>query len=323
MLLDVKNLNVGFLVKGKLMHIIHNVNFSLREGEVLSMIGETGCGKSVTGSTILHLLPDNAKVEGSITYRDKDITHMPRKQFHKLRGSEIVAVPQSPSTSLDPLMQVGIQVEEAVTKRADFKGGRKAREQVRSKVGELFRRMQLPGGEQVYSKYPCELSGGMCQRILIAMGAVTKPSLLVVDEPTKAIDWVLRADVVEVLRRQKQEIGCAILMITHDIGVARNLSDRIAVMYAGEIVEMGTTAQVLDETKHPYTEGLLNSLPDRGFQVMKGFMPSFEALPSGCRFSDRCPYATERCCREEPGWHTLEDGHLVHCHRWEGGSSHA
>ena len=312
-LLHIEDLCVSFLVKKKKINILHHISLDIEENEVLGVIGETGCGKSVTGSAILHLLPDNAVVTGRIEYKGREIAHLRDRDFQPLRGAEIVSIPQSPSTSLDPLMHVGSQVTECVTLRPDFKKKEApSKSAVREAVLAIFRRLRIGDGH-IYTRYPCELSGGMCQRVLIAMGDVTHPSLLVVDEPTKAIDWVLRREVVDVLAELRSERRCAMMMITHDIGVARRLSDRIAVMYAGEVVELGSPAEIVEAPVHPYTRGLIGSLPENGFRVMEGFMPSFEELPAGCRFSDRCPLADESCRRREQENVELSPGHWVRC----------
>ncbi|MGI6012838.1 MAG: ABC transporter ATP-binding protein [Oscillospiraceae bacterium] len=312
-LLQIRDLCIGFLVQKKPVHIINHLTLDIYQNEVLSIIGETGCGKSVTGSAVLHLLPDNAIASGDIFYNGQDILHRSDSAYRGLRGSEIMSVPQSPSTSLNPLMRVGTQVSECILGKKHSKENTKA--SVRSNVMQIFRKLKFPRGDSVYDNYPCELSGGMCQRVLISMGVITHPNLLVIDEPTKAIDWALRKDVLEILSSLKQERNCAMMLITHDIPLSRRLADRVAVMYAGEIVEVGTTADVLEHPRHPYTQGLIASTPAYGFQTMKGFMPAFTDLPAGCRFSPRCPYATEACRTTVPHDITLEHNHVVKCIR--------
>lgn len=312
-LLEVSGLSVGFLVQKKKINILNHVSFQIGEREILAVIGETGCGKSVTGSAILHLLPENAALSGKICYKGQEILHMKEEQFHRLRGTEIASIPQSPVSSLDPVMRVENQVTECLTRRKDFSG---SRSQVRKEARSIFKRLDI-GERQTCRSFPCQLSGGMCQRFLISMGALTHPSLLVVDEPTKAIDWMLRREVAALFQELRDSMGCAILMITHDIDVARTISDRIAVMYAGEIVEIGETRQVIDHPRHPYTQGLIASLPANGFHVMPGFMPSFENLPKGCRFSGRCPYADQNCLDSEPEMYQCGENHLVRCAKWK------
>ncbi len=315
--LRISDLCVGFHVRDRIVNIINHVSLHIEENEVLGLIGETGCGKSVTGSAVLRLLPDNAVVAGQIDYRGQSLLPMSEHAFSKLRGSKIVSVPQSPSTSLNPMMTVGMQVEECLTRRPDY--SKKAQPfPVRERVQEIFERLKLNERGKIFRKYPCELSGGMCQRVLISMGAITNADLIVVDEPTKAVDWILRAGVVDVLRKMKEDYRCAMMMITHDIGVARALSNRIAVMYAGEIVETGTAAQVLDHPQHPYTADLISALPENGFHVTEGFMPSFEEMPAACRYQDRCAHCVEACRSVKPEMHETEPGHFVYCHRCRG-----
>lgn len=312
-LLQIQDLNVGFLVKKKRINIINQLNLNIYRDEILTVIGETGCGKSVTGSAVLHLLPDNAVVSGSIRYKGMETLHMKDSEFRELRGNEIMCVPQSPSTSLDPLMRVGKQVSECTLGKKHNKTDTKAA--VKSKVTDIFGKLKLPRGASIYDDFPCELSGGMCQRVLISMGILTHPDLLVIDEPTKAIDWALRKDVLEILSELRKEMNCAMMLVTHDIPLASRLADRVAVMYAGEIVEIGKTADVLEHPMHPYTQGLIASTPSKGFKVMKGFMPAFTDLPDGCRFKDRCPYACESCGQGTPELKEVENNHMVRCNR--------
>ncbi len=315
--LRINDLCVGFHVSDRVVNIINHVSLYIEENEVLGLIGETGCGKSVTGSAVLRLLPENAVVTGEIDYRGQPLLPMSENEFNKLRGARIVSVPQSPSTSLNPMMTVGLQVEECLTRRPDY--NKKAQQSpVRERVEAIFERLKLNERGKVFKKYPCELSGGMCQRVLISMGAITNADLIVVDEPTKAVDWILRSSVVDVLRKMKDAFRCGMMMITHDIGVARALSNRIAVMYAGEIVETGTARQVLDHPQHPYTVDLINALPENGFQVAEGFMPSFEEMPTACRYQDRCAHCVDACRSVKPEMHETEPGHFIYCHRVKG-----
>ena len=308
-LLQIIDLNLDFMVDKSRVHILNNVSLELYENEVLAVIGETGCGKSLTGNAILHLLPDNALVSGSIIYKGQDIIKMKDEEFRLLRGKEIAAIPQSPSTSLNPLMRVGNQVAECVLHKANDKN----ENDIIPIVNQIFAKLRLPRGEGLYRNYPCELSGGMCQRVLISMGIITNPNLLIVDEPTKALDWALRKEVVEILQELRKESRCSMIFITHDIAAAKYIADRIAVMYCGEVVETGRADDVLNNPRHPYTKGLIASMPSRGFKVMKGFMPSFQELPKGCRFSDRCEQFNEHCTKAEPRLTELNDGHAVKC----------
>ena len=307
-LLKVRNLNVGFLVGRKETQVLRNVDFFVKEKEILGVIGETGCGKSVTGSAILRLLPDNAVIHGEIFYKGQDILKMGEEKFRTMRGSEISAIPQSPGTSLNPMMKIGDQITECLVHQKTDK--KEAKEQ----VFHIFEKLHLPADESFFRKYPWELSGGMCQRVLIGMGMITHARFLVVDEPTKAIDWALRKDVAAILKSLKMDMGCSMLMITHDIAVASAIADRIAVMYCGQIVEIGETREVLKHPQHPYTKGLIDSMPSRGFHVMKGFMPAFGELTEACSFYDRCPQAGEACKKAQEFIKT-ESGHLVRCNR--------
>lgn len=308
-LLQIEKLNLDFVINREKIHILNQVSLEIYPHEVLALIGETGCGKSVTGNAVLRLLQNNVVLEGGIRYNGRDIYAMSEEEFRLLRGREIAAIPQSPGTSLNPLMKIGFQVSEAAVGAGVEKNNKTAVLLVR----RIFKKLGLSDDEDFIQSYPWSLSGGMCQRVLISMGIIAKPNLLIVDEPTKAIDWALRRDAVELLGRLRQETGSSMLFITHDIAAARRIADRIAVMYCGEIVETGPTEDVISNPLHPYTRGLMNALPSRGFYCIKGFMPSFLHLPPGCRFSDRCEHADARCRTHEPETDVFDNGRKVKC----------
>ena len=316
-LLSLRGLNVSFLVGTKLVDIVHDLDLDIMPGSVVCIVGETGCGKSVTATAALHLLPDNARVSGSILFKGVEVSGLSDDDFRHLRRTQLMNIPQNPSTSLNPLMRVGPQVAECADD-ADVEGGSALgrsgqKKMLKDAVVKLFGRLSLPNPQNTYRKYPSELSGGMNQRVLISMGAIAHPDLLVVDEPTKAIDWSLRRDVLEMLQGLKRETSCAMMLITHDIPFARLIADQVAVMYAGRIVELGPGDEVLNNPIHPYTMGLLNSLPENDFKAMDGFMPSFDDLPQGCSFWPRCPYAGESCKSGLPPAMTF-GGRTACCH---------
>ena len=315
-ILSLQNLNVSFLVGRKLVDIVRDVNLDIMPHSVVCVVGETGCGKSVSATAALHLLPDNARTSGNILFKGVDVGTMSDEDFRHLRGRHLMNIPQNPNTALDPLMRVGPQVAEcteALERSGAREGKRGSKKAVQREVVSIFDKLKLPEPDATWRKYPTELSGGMNQRVLISMGAITHPDLLVVDEPTKAIDWPLRRSVLEMLQTLKSETACAMLLITHDIPLARLIADQVAVMYAGRIVEFGPADQVLHRPSHPYTRGLLDSLPENGFKAMQGFMPSFDELPQGCSFSTRCPFATAACKSSLPPAHAT-DAHVTRCY---------
>jgi peptide/nickel transport system ATP-binding protein len=310
-LLQIENLNLDFVISRKKIHILNRVSLEIYPHEVLALIGETGCGKSVTGNAVLRLMQSNVILDGGIRYKGRDIYAMDEEEFRLLRGREIASIPQSPGTALNPLMKTGFQVSEAALSAGVEKNVKNAALLVR----RIFEKLGLPGDERFFRTYPWSLSGGMCQRVLLSMGIIAKPGLLIVDEPTKAIDWALRREVVELLRQLRTETGAAMLFITHDIAAASRIADRIAVMYCGEIIETGPAEEIIGNPLHPYTRGLMNALPSRGFHSIRGFMPSFQQLPSGCRFSDRCEQADSGCGKHEIETGFFDNGHGVKCLR--------
>ncbi len=305
-ILEVNNLKVEFCVDDIVIKAVDNVNFTLKKGEVLAILGESGCGKSVMASAILKLLPENTKVYGDVFYNGENITKLKEKEFRKFRGREISIIPQSAGTSLNPLIKVGNQVSESLLIHEKHK-----KKEVIERVKDVFRKLELPRIDKIVKNYPHELSGGMKQRVLVAMGSISKPNFIVVDEPTKGLDFTSKQEVIKLLKQLKEETKCSLLLITHDISVAKELAEKVAIMYAGEIIEIGKIKDIFNSPKHPYTNGLLNSLPQNGLKAIKGFSPSMSNLPSGCYFNPRCMEATEKCSLIHP---VFDSKNLVRCH---------
>lgn len=304
-LLSIRNLNTVFHSEEGKIRACNDVNLDIPAGKTVGLIGETGSGKSVLGLSILRLLPRNASIRGEIRYKGQDILEMPGDQLRRLRGNEIALLPQSPSTSLNPVLKIGFQIAEGLHLHREMRW-----KQAREKVLEMLRLLNLPDPEKRTQEYPHQLSGGMKQRILAAISITGQPSLLIADEPTKGLDAVLRAQVVGVLRQLTRETSAAMLLITHDLKVAAGLCDEVAVMYAGEIVEHGPVEQVLTDPVHPYTQGLLASLPEHGLHPIPGYSPSLLDLPAGCKFYQRCPLARDICTRKRPPLQTSNGRHV-------------
>lgn len=302
LLLRVRGLRTTFLSAKGVVKAVNGLNFDLMEGERLAFVGESGCGKSVLAQTILRLLPENARISGKILFRKLDLLGLDGEEMVDIRGREIGFIPQQLS-SLDPLMKVGGQIREALLPNA----GLLNRTPLSRKIFDLLR---LAGLEQhVSERYPHQLSGGMNRRALISMGIAPKPTLLIADEPTTGLDTILRKRTVRLIDRITD--GSSLLLITHDIETAR-ICENIAVMYAGEIVEAGPTSDILNDPHHPYTKGLMASMPSRGMSSISGMSPSLINLPQGCRFHPRCPDAKERCAKQHPDFRGTGRG--VRCH---------
>lgn len=309
-LLHVQDLTTHFLTQEGAVKAVNRLNLEIKENETLGLIGETGCGKTVLGLSIMRLLPTNVRIEGGILYKGNDLLKLSEEEMRRVRGKDIALIPQNPSTSLNPVLKVGRQISEVVELHQGL--GRGASWQ---KTLKLLQAFGLNSAAKRVTQYPHQLSRGMKQRVLVAMGIACNPSLIIADEPTKGLDAIVRTHVVEFLRELRSKKR-AMLLITHDLEVAFALCDRIAVMYAGEIIELAPAASILGEAKHPYTTGLLKSLPSRELEPIPGLSPSLIDLPAGCRFHPRCPHCLETCDQSHPEMIETKKDHYVRCFLW-------
>jgi oligopeptide/dipeptide ABC transporter ATP-binding protein len=312
--LEVQGLATSFPLERGRVAVVDGVDLALARGETLALVGESGCGKSVTALSILRLVPKPGRVErGRVRLGGREIQHLPVPEMRRVRGREISMIFQEPQTSLNPVVRVGAQVVEGI--RLHERGSRGA---ARARARELFERVRIPDPAARLDAYPHELSGGLRQRVMIAMALAARPHVLVADEPTTGLDVTIQAQILELLRELQRELGMAILLITHDLGVVNELADRVAVMYAGRIVEEGTRGEVLAHARHPYTQALLRSIPalaQRGARLAEipGTVPSPGDWPAGCRFAPRCPRAMEACREREPEATRLSPTHVARC----------
>ena len=315
-LLEVNNLNVKFPTEDGVVHAVRDVSFSVDSGEVLGIVGESGSGKSVTNLAVMSLLPRSTRIEGSILYDGNEIVGLPRKLQTTFRGSEIGMIFQDPMTSLNPVYTVGWQLAEAV--RAHSKVTKK---HAHDRAIELLELVGIPQPEKRVDSFPHEFSGGMRQRVIIAMAMANNPKLLIADEPTTALDVTVQAQILETLMDIKERTNVGIVLITHDLGVVAGMADRVMVMYAGSAVEIGAVDDIYYQPKMPYTIGLLGAIPSEAsdgkkLRQIKGSTPSLINMKPGCPFSSRCPIAIDRCLQETPALEQLGyRGHAAACHR--------
>ena len=322
-LLEVSGLKTYFQDRKGQVPAVDGVDFILRKGETLGIVGESGCGKSVTSMSILHLLPPKGRiVDGTIRFKGRDLTHLPPAEMAKLRGKEIAMIFQEPMTSLNPVYTVGYQISEMILRHEKV-----SKKEARARAIEMLRLVNIPAPEKRIDEYPHELSGGMRQRVMIAMALSCNPELLIADEPTTALDVTIQAQILDLMRTLKQTLNTSIMMITHDLGVVAEMSDYVLVMYAGMVMEYSDVRSLFADPLHPYTQGLLKALPRMGesqekLYVIDGVVPSLYELPTGCRFWPRCAYATERCKHEIPALYEVE-GRKIRCFRYENGVKEA
>jgi len=310
-ILEVRDLTVHYRTKRGPIHAIDNVSFDLRLGETLGVVGETGCGKSTLAKSILGILPPRTERSGSLKLRGRELLDVRPSEYRKLRGEELALIFQDPMTRLDPLMTIRDHFIETI--RVHHRDISKA--EATEGAAEALRSMGIPRSR--LNHYPHEFSGGMRQRIMIAMAIVLKPKLLVADEPTTALDVIVEAQILDILRDLKRAYSMSLLLITHNLGIVAEVCDRAAVMYAGKFAEIGSVDDVFRHGIHPYTRGLLEStihLQTKALHSIDGLPPSLLDPPSGCRFHPRCPFAKEICIREEPPSVEYSPGHLAACH---------
>ena len=313
-LLSIEGLVTTFRMRGGAGNAVDDVRLEIARGETVGLVGESGCGKSMTAMSVMGLLPDTAKITaGVIDFAGEDLAKYSRSQMLKITGDRISMIFQEPMTSLNPVKTVGHQVREAILLHQKV-----SRKEAKEKVIDIFRKVGIPEPERRYGQYPHQLSGALRQRVMIGMAMVCSPDLLIADEPTTALDVTIEAQILRLMRKLQEEQGASILMITHNLGVVAEICDRVYVMYAGQVVEQADVRTLFKSPAHPYTVGLMKSLPgmrDRQERLynIRGMVPSLSHMPKGCRFSPRCDRACDRCRTEAPPLIDLGGGHKVRC----------
>lgn len=314
-ILQVKDLQVAFKTFGGEVQAVRGVTFDLLKGETLAIVGESGCGKSVTSQAIMGLIPSPpGKIAGGeIIFKNRDLTSLPEKEWRNVRGADISMIFQDPMTALNPTLTVGEQIIEGIIQHEKI-----ARTEAKAKAIDMLNLVGIPVPESRMKQYPHQFSGGMRQRIMIAIALICQPEILIADEPTTALDVTIQAQILELFRDIQNRTGVSIVLITHDLGVVAQVADRIAVMYAGKIVETGTRREIFYNPQHPYTRGLLQSVPrldreDAELIPIAGSPPDLFAPPTGCPFTARCESAMEVCSRVYPIETRLSEQHQVHC----------
>lgn len=314
-ILQVKDLQVSFSTYGGEVKAVRGVSFDLHKGETLAIVGESGCGKSVTSQSIMRLIPDppGKIVGGEILFKGKNLILLTEPELRKIRGANISMIFQDPMTALNPTITIGEQIMEGIIQHEKL-----SRKQAQKAAVEMLTLVGIPSPEQRLKQYPHQFSGGMRQRIVIAMALVCKPDVLIADEPTTALDVTIQAQILELFREIQNKTGVSIILITHDLGVVAQVADRIAVMYAGKIVELGSRRDIFYQPKHPYTQGLLKSVPRLDIEKAElvpipGSPPDLFSPPLGCAFAARCSYAMEVCDRDYPFSTALSNQHHVDC----------
>lgn len=313
-ILDVQGLETSFFTDDGEVPAVDNVNFSIDSGEILGVVGESGCGKSVTSLSVMNLIPAPGEIkQGSIQFKGEELVTASEKRMRQIRGNEIAMIFQEPMTSLNPVFTIGNQMIEGIRLHKNI-----SKKEATKLAADMLKKVGLPRADQLLKEYPHQLSGGMRQRVMIAMAMACEPELLIADEPTTALDVTIQAQILDLMKRLNNDFDTSILLITHDLGVVAEVCTRVVVMYAGKVVEEGNVQTIFKNPQHPYTEGLIQSVPnmrtkkDRLYSI-PGNVPTPGTVNKGCKFAPRCPYAFDRCTAENPELLNTEKGHRVRC----------
>lgn len=313
-ILEIKDLKVEYHTDGAVIYAVNGVNLSLNKGETLGLVGETGAGKTTIARSIMRILqtPPAKLCGGSIMFKGEDLLTLSEKAMRKIRGNQIAMIFQDPMTALNPIETVGFQIAETIGVHNKI-----TKSEAEKRACDMLEMVGIP--MERYNEYPHQFSGGMKQRVVIAMALACNPELLLADEPTTALDVTIQAQVLDMIQNLREKLGTSVIMITHDLGVVASCCDKVAVIYGGEVVEYGTLEHIFDYPTHPYTVGLFNSLPkldsnEKRLKPIKGLMPNMKELKPGCHFCDRCDHATELCAKESPEVVEIAPGHFVKCH---------
>ncbi len=311
-ILEIKDLNVGFTISSELYQVVYNISLSLKKGEVLGIVGESGCGKSVTSMSIINLLPPNGQIiSGEILYNGKNLLNCDKKEIQSIRGNKIAVIPQDPLTSLNPLYTIGNQIVEVI--QLHQKKNKKEAEDI---AVEMLEKVQIPDAANRLKDYPHQFSGGMRQRVLIAMALCCNPDILIADEPTTALDVTVQAQIMNLIKDILKKENKSMILITHDLGVIAELADQVAVLYSGKVVEQAEVKDLFNNPMHPYTKGLLNSVPtakSEKLEPIEGQPPDIFEDIQGCNFNPRCKFVMDKCKTIDPVTKDI-DNHTVKCH---------
>lgn len=316
MSLEIKNLRISFRRGNTLFEAVHGVSFSLGDGRALGIVGESGCGKTLSAMSVMRLLPSTAVItEGEIIYNGLDILSLSEKEMRMIRGNKIALIPQDPLTSLNPLYTIGDQLMEVILLHQDV-----TKKEAKEIALESLNMVKIPDASRRFDDYPYQFSGGMCQRVIIAMALASEPDLIIADEPTTALDVTVQAQIMELFSEIRQKRKTSLILITHDLGLISENVDDVAVMYAGEVVEQTSVKELFLNPSHPYTKGLLESLPrgdKRRLKIIEGQPPQVGQIISGCRFHPRCEFVMDKCNKKYPERYFLSDNHSVNCFLYE------